>query len=150
MANKKQLRSVLASMVACAGKLVCDTPEIAAIGQAALEAQRLLDEPEAAGCDTRPDLPQWHVRYSKVPHHEHELTLAVYDAATGKTVCRVVDTEDRGSAERITRLLAAAPVLCDTLGKACDNMRNFGCCIYPACDKCKIGTVLAEVRNGKG
>lgn len=93
-------------------------------------------------------LPAWQVRYSKVPHHENELTLAVYDNA-GRTVCRVAAYSSREEAERNTRLLAAAPEMRNTLQSACVVMRNFDCCIYPKCENCKIGKLLAQLPESK-
>lgn len=148
MTDATKLRTALASLIAACGKIVCDTPEAMAMAQAALDAKHLLDEldqtaaPAAAG-----ELPPWQVRYSKVPHHENEITLAVYDA-DGTTIARVQPNGSREQAEANTVLLAAAPELRNTLAGACTVLRGFGDCTYPHCDGCKIGQLLHRLPGG--
>ena len=143
-----KLRAVLANLIDACGKIMCDTPEALAMGQAALEAKRALDEPEqAVGAPAPGELPVWQVRYSKVPHHESEITLAVYDAE-GYTVCRVQHDGNREQAEANTVLLAAAPELRNTLAGACTVLRGFCDCTYPHCDGCKIGQLLHRLPGG--
>lgn len=137
--NTGKLRSALAKLIDACGKMVCDTPEAMEMGQAALEAKRVLDAPEdKAGPAAAGDWPMWQVRYSKVPHHEGELTLAVYDDA-GNTICRVQPNGNRQQAEYNTTLLAMAPAMRNALAGACTTMRDFGACPYPHCEGCKIG-----------
>lgn len=143
-----KLRAALANLIAACGKIMCDTPDAMAMGQAALDAKRVLDEPEQAAAPAAAgDLPVWQVRYSKVPHHESEITLAVYDA-DGTTIARVQPNGNRAQAEANTVLLAAAPELRNTLAGACTVLRGFGDCTYPHCDGCKIGQLLHRLPGG--
>ena len=145
-----KLRAALANLIDACGKMVCDTPEAMAMGQAALDAKLVLDAPEdKAGPAAAGDWPTWQVRYSKVPHHESEMTLAVYDAS-GNTVCRVQvqPNGNRQQAEANTVLLAAAPELRNALAGACAVLRGFGDCTYPHCDGCKIGQLLHRLQGG--
>lgn len=140
-----KLRAALANLIAACGKIMCDTPEALAMGQAALEAKRALDEPEQAVGEPAPgELPGWKVRYSKVPHHESEITLAVYDA-DGTTIARVQPNGNREQAEANTVLLAAAPEMCNILCNACVVLRGFGDCFYPDCKSCKLHELLVRV-----
>ena len=142
-----KLRTALVNLIAVCGKIICDTPEAISMGQAVLDAKRVLDEPEQTATPTAPgDFPLWQVRYSKVPHHESEITLAVYDA-DGTTIARIQPNGNREQAEANTVLLAAAPELRNTLASSCTVLHQFGACIHPYCEDCKIGQILEKTKR---
>ena len=139
------LRRALADLIVACGKVECDSPEALAMGQAALDAKRAMEQSETrlVGGLAASDVPEWIVRRSKTRGHEDELTLAVYTAA-GETVCRVMPNGDRERAERDVMLLAGAPAMLNALRDACKFLRGSGMCIHPDCARCKIGICISD------